>query len=216
MTAPTDRLIDLPVHEFIRRAAGPTPDPGGGSVAALVGALAAGLGAMVCALSLDRPRYRDVAADLAARRARLDAIRARLTALVDEDVRAYGQVMEAFQLPKSTESERLARDAAVARGLLSATEAPLSLADAAAEVVDHAVVIAHTGNRTARDDAVMAALLGETAARGALLNALTNLRLLRPDRTPADLSRRARGAVERVASLAPTVATLTTSLAEGL
>ncbi|HEX2170834.1 MAG TPA: cyclodeaminase/cyclohydrolase family protein, partial [Dehalococcoidia bacterium] len=214
VTSKPDRLIDLPVHEFVERAAAPAPEPGGGSVAALVGALAAGLAAMVCSLTVDRPKYREVASDLSERWARLGQLRTALTDLIDEDVRAYGRVMDAFQLPKSTEAEKQAREAAVAQGLIGAIEAPLALAETASEVVDHAVVIARTGNRTARDDAVMAALLAETAARGALFNVQTNLRLLRPERTPAAIADRSRRVTARVAALAPAIAGLTRDLVE--
>lgn len=193
MSAPGSLLIDLSLRAFVDRAAEPTPEPGGGSVAALVGALGAGLATMVCALTIGRPKYAEVGPDLERRRHRLIALRHELAALVDADVQAYGQVMAAYQLPKSTEAERTRRDAAVAAGLISAIGTPLDLAKAGVEVIDHALAIARVGNRTATDDALMGALLAETAARGALLNVTTNLRLLRPERTPAGLADRVAG-----------------------
>lgn len=201
----TQRLIDLPVREIIERAATAEPEPGGGSVAALTAALAAGLAGMVCALTVGRPRYQEVSDDLACRQEKLADLRQRLTQLIDEDVRAYGQVTAAYALPKNTDEERQRRDGAVATGLIAATETPLELAELAADVAEHAAVIARVGNRTAVDDAVTAVFLAETAARGALRNAATNLRLLRPERTPPALAERARTGRSRVAGLAAVV-----------
>ena len=203
-----ESLLDLPVREFVERTAASTPEPGGGSVAALGAALAAGLAGMVCALTVDRPKFSAVAEEIQARQSRLAALQRRLGELVDEDVLAYGQVMDAYQLPKSNDEERAARDAAVARGLIAAIETPLELAELASEVVDHAAFVAHAGNRTATDDAVMATLFAHAAARGALLNVATNLRLLRPERTPPEVADRAERARTRVAALSALVADL--------
>ena len=209
-----DSLLDLPVRELIDRAAASTPEPGGGSVAALGAALAAGLAGMVCALTVERPKYHAVADEIRVRQSRLAELRHRLADLIDEDVCAYGLVMAAYQLPKATEAERAARDAAVAHGLIAAIKTPLELADRAAEVVDHAAFVARNGNRTATDDAVLAALFAHTAARGALLNLATNLRLLRPERTPPELADRAERARVRVAALSTVIAELSSGLSE--
>ena len=203
-----ESLLDLPVREFVERTAASTPEPGGGSVAALGAALAAGLAGMVCALTVGRPKYSAVADEMQARQSRLAELRRRLGELVDEDVRAYGQVMDAYQLPKTNDAERAARDAAVARGLIAAIETPLELSELAAEVVDHAAFVARAGNRTATDDAIMATLFAQTAARGALLNVATNIRLLRPERTPPEVAERAERARTRVAALSTLVTNL--------
>ena len=101
------------VEDFVNAVAAPTPTPGGGSVAALAGALAAGLGEMVCGVSLKRKSLGAHHPALEATRARLAALRERLMEIVDLDAQSYEAVMRAFKLPKSTEAEQAARDQAI-------------------------------------------------------------------------------------------------------
>ncbi len=144
------KLLSLPAAELLDRFASPDPTPGGGSAAALAGALGAALVSMVCAM----PKSRTGAAP---ERARLDAALAwareagqRLRALVEEDARAYDAVVAAYRLPKGTDEEKAARKAAVAAAMVGATEVPLETAEACLVVLKSAEEAVSHGNRAYR------------------------------------------------------------------
>lgn len=164
--------MDLPLHEFVRRTASKDPTPGGGSVAALVGALGAALGAMVCHLTIGKPRYAEHEAELIATLAELDGLRARLLALMDADIAAYEQLSAAYKLPREPAEPRAA---ALAAALGPATEVPLRIAEAAAATLDRVPTVIEKGSVVAVSDAGMAALLAAAALASAKLNVLINL-----------------------------------------
>ncbi|PKP72680.1 MAG: hypothetical protein CVT84_17490 [Alphaproteobacteria bacterium HGW-Alphaproteobacteria-6] len=105
-------LANLPVACFIENVAAKSPAPGGGSVAALSGALGAGLGAMVCRLTIGKKKYKDVEDELRAAEEKLAPLVEKLRDLVDEDTFAFNRVMAAFDLPQGTDGEKAARQAA--------------------------------------------------------------------------------------------------------
>lgn len=168
-------LARLSLAEFIDRLAAGTPTPGGGSAAALAGALAAALCGMVCELTLGREAYRAHEAALRTLRDRAAAGRRDLLDLVDGDAAAFDGVMEALRLPKGTETEKAARRAAVATATLQATVVPMRTAEACAVILAAAVELIDAGNRNARSDAGAAAALASAALTAALLNVRINL-----------------------------------------
>src|SRR5512135_1118477 len=105
--------IDQPLRHFMDKLASKSPTPGGGSVAALTGSLAAGLVSMVCSLTLGKEKYKDVEPDIERIFARSEALRNRLTNLIQSDVEAYGKYAAAAKLPRGTEEEKQARTKAV-------------------------------------------------------------------------------------------------------
>jgi formiminotetrahydrofolate cyclodeaminase len=166
-------LLDLPARELLDRFASSQPTPGGGSAAALAGALGAALAAMVGAM----PKTRTGAAE---ERGRLDAALrqsreagARLCRLVDEDTAAYDAVLAAYRLPKRTDEEKAARKAAIDRAMEGATSVPLETAKACVTVLDAAAVAAAHGNPNALSDARTAGAL----AMAGLLGAVENVRI---------------------------------------
>lgn len=166
-------LLSLPAAELLDRFASPDPTPGGGSAAALAGALGASLVAMVCAM----PKTRTGAAP---ERARLDAALAwareageRLRALVEEDSRAYDAVVAAYRLPKGSDEEKAARKAAVAAAMARATEVPLETAEACLVVLKSAEEAASHGNPNALSDA----RTGSALAWAGLVGAAENVRI---------------------------------------
>jgi len=168
------KLLSLPAAELLDRFASPDPTPGGGSAAALAGALGAALVSMVCAM----PKSRTGAAP---ERARLDAALAwareagqRLRALVEEDARAYDAVVAAYRLPKGTDEEKAARKAAVAAAMVGATEVPLETAEACLVVLKSAEEAVSHGNPNALSDARTGAALGWAGLVGAAENVRIN------------------------------------------
>lgn len=168
-------MLDVRLDDFLDRLASPDPVPGGGSVAALCGALGAALGSMVCNLTIGKPRYAEVEQDLRAALADLEGLRATLSALVEADIAAYEQLSAAYKLPKETDAEKAARSAAIQDSLTDATGVPLQIAEASVAVLSLVPVVVAKGSKVAVSDAGMAALLADTALRSAALNVWINL-----------------------------------------
>ena len=168
-------LFELPVAAFLERTASAAPTPGGGSVAALTGALASALVAMVARLT-DRKKGYEQAWELsAAATASADLLAAELQAAALEDVRAFEAYMTALRLPKGSSEERQTRRAALEAATRRATAAPLAIAAACAEVLTLAERLAPVANRHAVSDIGAAAHLAAAAAGAALLTAEINL-----------------------------------------
>ena len=161
--------------EFVQTVAAPTPTPGGGSVAAHAGALAAALVQMVAGLTAGKKKYAAVAAEMTEIGSRATALGERLTELVSLDAQSYAAVAAAYKLPKDDDQQRAKRDAAVTAALIGASEVPLETARACAEVAELARRVAEKGNENARSDAAVAALLADAAARGAAFNVRVNV-----------------------------------------
>jgi formiminotetrahydrofolate cyclodeaminase len=172
----TDRcLTSLRVEDFLTRLAGGQPTPGGGSAAALVGAMAGALACMVAHPTIGRKRYAANREEMLAVRDRASTLRNRLTTLVDEDTLAYQEVINAYLMSRSTETENNLRTAAIQQALRYATELSLEAAGACAELIELAATAACLGNRNAASDAAVAALLAQAGMRGAVLNVRANL-----------------------------------------
>jgi glutamate formiminotransferase/formiminotetrahydrofolate cyclodeaminase len=161
---------------WIDELASVEPAPGGGSAAALAGALGAALVAMVGRLTSSRKAYAAVAEEFKGITEEAERLRMELRRLVDEDARAYGRVMEAYKLPKSTDAERQKRQEAIDGALLSAAEVPLRTARAAARVVELARRATEAGNKNAVCDAGVGALLGMAGVTGAGYNVAVNVK----------------------------------------
>ena len=159
---------------FIDELASAAPTPGGGGASAYAGALAAALASMVGNLTVGKKTYADVEDEVRASLARLDALRARLVALVDEDARAFEPLAAAYRLPKATPEEQAAKNAALQQALVGASDVPLAIMRAVADVVDEADYLAHHGSKMARSDAGVAAAFARAASDGASLNIFIN------------------------------------------
>lgn len=183
-------FTDLPVSQFLDALASKEPVPGGGSGAALAGALGAALVSMVANLTIGKKGYEAVEQDMKEVLARSEAIRAELPQLLEADTRAYSEVMAAYRLPRGTEAEKQAREAAMQERLKGAAEVPLRIAKRCAQVVAIALPAAQKGNKWAVSDAGVGALLGEAAMRSALLNVDINLASINDASYVADMRAR--------------------------
>lgn len=159
---------------FIDELASAAPTPGGGGASAYAGALAAALASMVGNLTVGKKTYADVEDEVRASLARLDALRVRLVELVDEDARAFEPLAAAYRLPKATPDEQAAKNAALQQALVGASDVPLAIMRAVADVVDEADYLAHHGSKMARSDAGVAAAFARAASDGASLNIFIN------------------------------------------
>jgi len=160
---------------FLDDLASGEPTPGGGSAAALAGALGAALATMVAHLTVGRQRYVDVDAQMQAVVHEAEALRGRLTALVVEDAQAYEQVRAAYRLPKESADDLAARSAAVQAAMQGASVTPLETMRACIAVLRLAEQAATLGNVNAATDGAVGALLAQAGLRGAALNVRVNL-----------------------------------------
>ncbi len=161
--------------EFIERLASSEPVPGGGSVAALAGALACALGEMVAGLTEGKKKFETVEPRVREIHVTLAELRATLRALVDEDAAAYESVMRAFKLPKNTGEEQSARQEAIQQATRRATEVPLRTAKTAAAAIESLEELVRIGNPNARSDAATGAQMALAALKGAQYNVLINI-----------------------------------------
>lgn len=174
----TEQLLDQRLGQFLAELASNAPTPGGGSVAALAGAMAAGLLTMVCDLTIAKPRYAEFEAEAQALRERAESLRGELQELAQADVDVFNNLSAAYKLPRITQADAAARRAAIQNIMRRATEVPLRVARAAAALLPLCAPLARHGNRTAASDVGVAALLVRTAVPAALLNVEINLAAL--------------------------------------
>ena len=175
------KLTEKPVTNFLDELASNAPAPGGGSVAAVSGALGAALVSMVCNLTLGKKAYADVQDEIAELLSKSEALRQELTNLLEEDVKAYTGYSVAAKMPRGTEEEKAERQVVMQAALKVATDVPLTIAEAAVKVMDLCMPAAEKGNKWAVSDAGVAVLMAEASLRSAALNVLINLGSLKDE-----------------------------------
>lgn len=172
-------LVELSLVEFMRKLAGPDATPGGGSAAALSGALAASLVTMVGGLTVGRKGFEEVTETLDVMCEQGHAITETLTLAVDRDAEAYNGVMAAFGLPKTTDEEKGTRSEAIQAAMTVASEVPFEVAEECLATAELAAIALEKGNPNASSDAAVGLLLALTGLEGAVLNVATNLDALK-------------------------------------
>lgn len=185
------KLADMQVRQFADVLASDAPAPGGGSVAALEGALGAALTAMVCTLTEGKKQYAEQREAVAAVRAEAAALQERFIDVMDRDTEAFMVVSRAFAMPKATDEEKAARSAAIQQGLIGCTETPFEMMHLAADTIALTESLLGRFNESAASDLGVAALSLRAAVQGAWLNVLINIGSLK-DREAAERYR-ARG-----------------------
>lgn len=168
-------LIDGSVRDLIDAFASPSPTPGGGSAAALAGAVGASLLLMISRMPKTRSGTDADRETLARWAAPLDMARSRLTALVDEDSAAYDAVVAAFRQPKSTDDEKAVRRTAIQAATLGATEVPLAVMEACVSALAGGADVAACGNPNASSDVRVGVSLLAAGCDGAFENVAINL-----------------------------------------
>ena len=168
-------LADHKITEYLDKAAAGSAVPGGGSVAALNAALAAGLTEMVANLTVSKKGYEEVETEMKALADRAAQLRNKLTAAIDQDADAYTEVMAAYRLPKATDEEKTIRQQKIQDAIKQAALIPLEVAREAVAVLDLAGRAIRKGNKNAVSDGAVAAMNARTAALAALYNVRINL-----------------------------------------
>lgn len=166
-------LTELTVKDFLNKVAGSDPVPGGGSIAALNGAIAAALAAMVANLTIGKKNYADCEELMKQIAERAAGLKEEFVADVDRDSEAYDRVFACFKMPKATDEEKAARSAAIQEATKFAAQVPMEVARRAYGLMDTIAQVARKGNQNAVTDACVAMM----AARSAVLAALMNVRI---------------------------------------
>ena len=168
-------IKDKPIQQFLDELASKAPTPGGGSAAAIMGAMGAALVSMVCNLTLGKKNYASVEDEIKAVLEKSESLRVLLTDMIRADMNAFNQVMEAYGMPKITDEDKQTRDNAIQLALKAATDIPLSCAKAGSEVIELSRIVAEKGNKNVASDAGVAALAGYAALKSAALNVYVNI-----------------------------------------
>ena len=169
------KLAELKTAEFVDLLASDAPAPGGGSAAALEGALGAALTAMVCGLTVGKKKYAEFQELAEEAQKKATDLKARFVDVMDRDTEAFNVVSAAFGMPKATDEEKAARSAAIQKGLEGCTKTPFEMMELAAETLELTASILGKSNDSAASDLGVSALSLRSAIQGAWLNVLINI-----------------------------------------
>lgn len=178
-------IKDQSIEVFLTELASKQATPGGGSAAAVMGAQAAALVSMVCNLTIGKPKYAEVDADMQALLVQADALRIQLTAMIKADVDVFDKLMATYGLPKESDVEKSARSEQIQTVLKEATIVPLTCASACERVITLSAIAADKGNVFVVSDAGVAVMAAFAALKSAALNVYINAGSIK-DRTFAD------------------------------
>ena len=185
------KLAEMTVTQFADVLASEAPAPGGGSTAALAGALGAALTAMVCRLTEGRKKYEEFEVHVLEVKEKATALQAKFIDVMDRDTEAFMVISNAYGMPKATDEEKAARSAAIQAGLVKSTETPMEMMELSAETIALTESLLGKFNTASASDLGVGALTLRTAVQGAWLNVLINIGSLK-DKVLAD-SYRAKG-----------------------
>ncbi len=190
--------LDKPLQTYLDDLASEQATPGGGSAAALSGAMGSALACMVSHLTLGKADYAAVHAEISAILQDSERLRTRFQQLMQADIAAYGRLSACFKMPRSSSEEKAARSTAIQERLVEAALVPLEVAECAAELVQHCERIAHIGNANVLSDIATGAMLAASAGTGASWMVRTNLRAMKDLARVEALSNRLNAALETI------------------
>lgn len=199
------KLADMQVTQFCDVLASDAPAPGGGSTAALEGALGAALTAMVCGLTTvgkSREKYAEYQEFVLASQKKALDLKARFMDVMDRDTEAFNVVSAAFGMPKATDEEKAARSAAIQKGLEGCTRTPFEMMELAAETLELTAELLGKTNDSAASDLGVSALSMRAAIQGAWLNVLINIGSLKNKELAEDYRKRGEALLAKSLSLA--------------
>jgi methenyltetrahydrofolate cyclohydrolase len=168
-------LNSLSISKFLDETASNSPAPGGGSVSALAASLGTALASMVCRLTIGKNLNVTVQTELESVLIKSEKLRAKFTALIDEDTNAFNMVIAAYRLPKETTEQNAHRVSAIQAAYKEATVVPLQLLELCAEAVALLKIVGEKGNKNSLSDAGVAVLMLGAACEGAAMNVRINL-----------------------------------------
>jgi len=199
------KLVKMNMKMFLDELASSSSAPGGGSVAALSGALGAALSSMVCNLTKGKQGYETVQEEIVEILQRTEELRKQLTELIDKDTEAFNEVMEALKMPKDTADQKELRQHAMQDTFKHAADVPLETARKCIQILDCTRIIAEKGNKNSISDAAVSALMAQTGVQAAMLNVRINLRSIKDteytQKVTAELDELLRNAMEKSAEI---------------
>lgn len=196
------KLKELRVDEFASILASDAPAPGGGSAAALTGALGAALTAMVCSLTVGKKKYAEYQELAEATQKKAGELKDRFVDVMDRDTEAFNIVSAAFAMPKETDEEKAARSAAIQEGLKACTRTPFEMMELAVEALELTDSVVGKSNASAMSDLGVSALSLGSALKGAWLNVLINIGSLKDQELAADYRAKGENLLARGSELA--------------
>ncbi|MEK6743158.1 MAG: cyclodeaminase/cyclohydrolase family protein [Nitrospirota bacterium] len=197
--------IEQPIRHFLDKLASKSPEPGGGSVAALTGSLGAGLVSMVCSLTLGKEKYKDVQLQVEALIKESEKLRIEMQDLIQKDTEVYGGLSEVYKMPKNTDAEKAARTVKMQEALKKACQVPFEIGLKSLEVAQLAQRAAEIGNVAAVSDAGVAVLLAQACAQSAALNVKINVNSIKDDAYNKETWSKMEAVLKQVAALEKTV-----------
>ena len=169
----------MKIRDFADLLSIDTPAPGGGSVSALAGALAAGLASMVAHLTAGKKGYENVRERMLVLPTEAQELKDKLLLAIDEDTQAFNAVMEAYRLPKKSDEQKKAREKAVEKAVKHACRIPLKVMELSYQALCLCREVEEKGNVNSQSDAAVGVLMAQTAMKGAALNVRINLKDLK-------------------------------------
>ena len=187
------------LHHYLDDLASAQPVPGGGSTAALSGAMGAALASMVCRITMAKEAYTDLQQEIEELLRRTEYLRSRFQQLMQEDIEAYGHLAASYKLPRETGDERKYRTDMIQKQLIEAALVPLEVAECAAELIQCCQRIAEIGSTTVLSDVITGAILASCSGNGAALMVRINLRSSKNDKLVVELEDRLNTALAIIA-----------------
>jgi len=181
-------LTDKKMNNFLEELASNSPTPGGGSVAALAGALGVALISMVGNLTIGKKKYEDVEEDIKRIISSSEKLRYELSQLIEEDVKVFNNFMATYKMSKETEDEKKIRAEKIQASLIKAAKVPLQVAYKCLEILILSKEVAEKGNINVVSDAGVAVLMAGAALESAILNVKINLRMIKDEKVKEELS----------------------------
>ena len=199
------KLVNMNLNMFLDELASNSPAPGGGSVAALSGALGAALSSMVCNLTRRKQGYELAEDEIKEILERSEELRKQLIELIDKDTEAFNKVMESIKMPKETEDQKEKRKHAMQNAFKHAADVPLETAQKCIQILDIARILSEKGNKNSISDAAVSALMAQTGLHAAILNVRINLNSIADEeytqKINSELDELKRSAIEKSAEI---------------
>ena len=199
------KLVKMNMKIFLDELASSSPAPGGGSVAALSGALGAALSSMVCNLTIGKQGYESAQEEIVEILQRTEELRKQLTELIDKDTEAFNKVIEALKMPKETADQKEHRQYAMQNAFKHAADVPLETARKCIQILDCTRILVEKGNKNSISDAAVSALMAQTGVQAAMLNVRINLRSIKDteytQKVTTELDELLRNAMEKSAEI---------------
>ncbi|HYX51049.1 MAG TPA: cyclodeaminase/cyclohydrolase family protein [Ktedonobacteraceae bacterium] len=187
--------IEETLHHYLDDLASAQPAPGGGSTAALSGAMGAALASMVCRITLGKDAYADVRQEIEELLGKTENLRRRFQQLMQEDIEAYGHLATSYKLPKETSEERKYRTDMLQKQLVEAAMVPLDVVECAAELIKSCQRIAEIGSANVLSDVATGAILASCSGKGASFMVRINVQSMKNEKLALELEERLNSAL---------------------